>query len=184
MRWIKSTRAGRLSITRGQLADGLEVLELIERVHQEERYFVAAADELGLTPESQGRLMEQLNRADNSCFLVGRTGGHIVGVVRVTGGSLRRLRHVGRLEIYVDQPARGGGVGRALAEVAIQWCEECPALHKLALAVFEDNARAVALYRSLGFEDEGRRLGEYRERDGRLRSDLLMYRLVQSPPSP
>jgi ribosomal protein S18 acetylase RimI-like enzyme len=52
-------------------------------------------------------------------------------------------------------------------------------LQKLSLAVFADNSPAIGLYRSLGFIEEGRRIGEYREEDGRLRDDLIMARSVR-----
>jgi RimJ/RimL family protein N-acetyltransferase len=44
--------------------------------------------------------------------------------------------------------------------------------------VFAHNARAVALYRKFGFEEEGRRLREYRFADGSWRDDILMARPV------
>jgi putative acetyltransferase len=51
--------------------------------------------------------------------------------------------------------------------------------HKVELEVWIDNARAIALYASAGFEVEGLRRSHYRRRDGRLRSTLLMARLLE-----
>jgi RimJ/RimL family protein N-acetyltransferase len=69
---------------------------------------------------------------------------------------------------------RGGG--RMLVEAAIG---ARPAeVHKIELEVFPDNAAAIGLYRSLGFEEEGvRRKRIHRRRDGTLRSGLIMARL-------
>jgi putative acetyltransferase len=50
-------------------------------------------------------------------------------------------------------------------------------VHKIELEVFADNVAAIALYRSLGFEQEGLRRDHYRREDGSLRSALLMARL-------
>jgi putative acetyltransferase len=50
--------------------------------------------------------------------------------------------------------------------------------HKLELEVWTDNARAIALYVSAGFEVEGLRRNHYRRRDGSLRSALIMARLL------
>ena len=44
--------------------------------------------------------------------------------------------------------------------------------------MFADNTRAVELYRRLGFEEEGRRVREYKLADGTYRDDLLLYRTV------
>ena len=178
MRLVAKIPAGRLVIDRADPTDGADVLALYLAVLAEERWFISSPDELLLDPETQGAQIGWLNRQDNSCFLTGRVKGALVGAVRITGGDLRRIRHVGRLEIFVDPRARGSGVGRALMEAAIAWAEECPRLSKLSLAVFDDNPRAVHLYQSLGFVEEGRRAGEYRERDGTLRGDVLMARAV------
>ena len=50
-------------------------------------------------------------------------------------------------------------------------------MHKVELEVFPDNAAAIGLYRSFGFEQEGLRRDHYRREDGSLRSALLMARL-------
>ena len=47
-------------------------------------------------------------------------------------------------------------------------------LEKLSLAVYAHNLPALSLYRALGFQEEGRRVGEYRFADGSLRDDVLM----------
>ena len=109
----------------------------------------------------------------------------IVGVVTVEGGRIRRRRHAAVLEIFLHPDVRGCGIGRQLMELGLSWARANPRLTKLNLAVFADNRRAVALYESLGFVVEGRRLGEYRERDGTLRDDLLMAMDVSaSSPGP
>jgi len=81
---------------------------------------------------------------------------------------------VGMIEIFVERTARGQGVGRALMEAAIHWAELNPILRKLSLHVFEDNERAVKLYKDLGFHTEGCLRGEFQEMDGTLRNDLMM----------
>jgi ribosomal protein S18 acetylase RimI-like enzyme len=73
--------------------------------------------------------------------------------------------------------ARGRGGGRALLEAIFAHACSCGA-HKLELEVWPDNAPAIALYTSAGFQVEGRRHDHYRRRDGSLRSALLMARLL------
>ena len=61
---------------------------------------------------------------------------------------------VAEIAIAVHKSARGMGLGRALMETAIDWARAVR-LSKLALGVFPSNQRAISLYRSLGFVDEG-----------------------------
>lgn len=68
-------------------------------------------------------------------------------------------------ECYVDNIAvfpeeRGRGVGRALTKELLDWAEEQKSLF-VTLEVRPSNAPAVELYRSLGFQEVGRRPGFY-----------------------
>jgi len=98
--------------------------------------------------------------------------GHLV-VMRRTN---RHEAHVGDVAIIVGNASRGLGLGRALMETAIEWARAVR-LGKLCLAVFTTNERAIGLYRSLGFVDEGVLRGQVRLTDGD-RDVLLMGRLL------
>jgi putative acetyltransferase len=74
--------------------------------------------------------------------------------------------------------ARGQGGGRALLEAILEHAQTTGA-HKVELEVWIDNARAIALYASAGFEVEGLRPNHYRRCDGHLRSSLVMARLLR-----
>jgi ribosomal protein S18 acetylase RimI-like enzyme len=168
-----------IKVERGRGRDALPTLALHREVLAEDRYFVTRADELTVTLEHREREILALTEADNCTFLVARLPQvQVAGYLTVTGGVLARSRHVGRLEMMVAAAHRRQGVGRALLAAAVEWAEQNEVLRKLSLAVFADNAGAIALYRSFGFVDEGRRIGEYREADGRLRGDLLLARFV------
>ena len=156
--------------------DAAAVVALYRRVLAEGRWFMTHLDEFNRTEEWQAKVIREWNEEANSRFLVARVGGEVVGAMSITGGNKDRTKHVGLIEIFVDRAARGRGVGRSLMEAGILWADHSPVVHKLALHVFEDNERAVKLYRRLGFVVEGRLIGEFQERDGTLRNDLVMAR--------
>ena len=85
-----------------------------------------------------------------------------------------RFDHVGEIAIIVHNTQRGLGFGRTLMQVAIDWAGAV-GITKLSLGVFPDNERAIRLYRSLGFVDEGIARGEVRMPDGE--RDLLLMGL-------
>jgi len=70
--------------------------------------------------------------------------------------------HIGTASFMVDAAARGRGVGRRLAEYAVQWHREQGYRGIQFNAVVETNTVAVALWRSLGFEIVGTVPGAYR----------------------
>lgn len=166
-------------VERARPEDAAALLEIHKAVLQEGGFFITEPDELDPSVEARAALIRFLNGAPNSVMLVARLNGKAVGMVSVQGGSLRRMRHCGRLEIFVAAEARGAGVGRALMDAVVQWATENPLLTKLALNVFAHNHRAIGLYERFGFLREGYRPGEYRERDGRALDDVLMYRSVE-----
>ncbi|MEQ1565356.1 MAG: N-acetyltransferase [Myxococcota bacterium] len=169
----------------GRALDALPSLALHREVLAEDRFFVTRAEEFTHTLELREREIAECERRDNAAFLVARLPEvRLAGFLVATGGSLARGRHVARVEMMVAPGCRRRGVGRALLDGAIRWAEGTGVVRKLSLAVFADNAAAIALYRSVGFVDEGRRIGEYREPDGRLRGDLLLAKFVGSSASP
>ena len=162
-------------ITHATLSNAPELLTLHRTILEEGRYFITSVTEFHNSLERQRGLMRQLLNQENSCQLLARQDGRLVGMALIRGGFLLRMAHIGKLEIFLHADCRGKGIGRVLMEQILDWAREHAMLSKIGLTVFEDNTRAVGLYRSMGFQIEGRRMGEYREHDGTLRNDLLMW---------
>lgn len=167
-----------LSIRPARATDAAAVLRLHRSVLQERRYFITEPEEFRETVDDKVRQIRELERAPNSVFLLARRSSELLGFLTVRGGHLNRMRHTGKLEVMVTHDARGLGVGGALLKAAFAWAEANPEIEKIGLSVFADNTRAVELYRSFGFREEGRRSREYRLEDGRYVDDLLMYRFI------
>lgn len=86
----------------------------------------------------------------------------VVGSVnlRVESG---RMRHCGGIGLMVHPDFQGRGIGRALLDAALDIADNWLMLVRVELTVFIDNTRAVALYKSAGFEVEGtKRMGAIR----------------------
>jgi RimJ/RimL family protein N-acetyltransferase len=108
--------------------------------------------------------------------------GEVVGHL----GLHRSGRGAVDLGMLVADRWRGRGVGTALLAKAIEWARAEPDVHKLALEVWPHNGAARALYRRLGFVDEGRLRRQYRRRSGELWDAIVMGLVVDetSPGSP
>lgn len=91
--------------------------------------------------------------------------GEVAGQLMVSRRPERFHSHIGEVAIIVSNRSRGQGLGRALMQTAIEWARAV-GVAKLALSVFTSNERAIALYRSLGFEEEGVRRAQVRLADG------------------
>lgn len=103
-------------------------------------------------------------------YLVYDEGGHIQAYLILRGfeygGASIELKR-----LVVGEPGRG--VGRQILSEVLRLVFEEFKAHRLFLDVFEDNARALHLYRSLGFVEEGV-MREATERDGKWMNLVLM----------
>ncbi|MFH8347012.1 GNAT family N-acetyltransferase [Streptomyces sp. NPDC018045] len=94
----------------------------------------------------------------------GGWGGMVVVLVEDEGADERDgeepWAHV--VGVYVRPEHRGTGLARELFAAAVEWAwsRTEPAVRRVRLWVHEENGRAVALYRSLGFVETGRTMAD------------------------
>lgn len=87
-----------------------------------------------------------------------------------------RRAHAAHFGISVHDDFQGRGVGRALMQAIVDLADRWTPYTRLELTVFADNARAIALYKSFGFVEEGVHKA-YVLRDGEYVDALCMARL-------
>lgn len=102
------------------------------------------------------------------------------GITALAGAHqmpFRRFAHQAEIGVTVLKDHWGKGLGRTLIEFLIAW-GKTERLIKLTLRVFEDNHRAIRLYQSLQFAEEGRLCGDALRADGRYSDTILMARFL------
>jgi ribosomal protein S18 acetylase RimI-like enzyme len=90
-------------------------------------------------------------------YLVAEHAGTVVGHAFLESLSLAATSHVVRLTIAVHEGHQQKGVGRALMLELLRWARSNSRVEKVELQVRSSNEHAIALYRSLGFVEEGRK---------------------------
>lgn len=109
------------------------------------------------------------DRKDDRCL------GHL-GIYQID-------HRVGSAELAIlfgDKKHWGKGWGRTLCQAAINYAFEELNLQRIQLSVLEHNLRAIALYRSLGFVEEGRH-PRAQVRDGKYLTTITMAHLRSLP---
>ena len=101
--------------------------------------------------------------------------GKIVGNAGLSRHAGRR-NHAGNIGIGVHDDFVGRGIGRALMNELIEVADNWLNLRRLELNVYTDNAVAIRLYQSLGFEAEGVFVA-YAFRDGAYVDSMAMARV-------
>ncbi|GIH93346.1 GNAT family N-acetyltransferase [Planobispora siamensis] len=78
--------------------------------------------------------------------------GTVMGTAKMNNNQWGNGSHVASASYMVDPAHSGRGVGRRLCEYTLDWARTAGFRAMQFNAVVETNVRAVALYRSLGFE--------------------------------
>jgi ribosomal protein S18 acetylase RimI-like enzyme len=113
------------------------------------RHIVPAEYLVRLTVETRTqRWAPRILRRDREIFVAERDGELLAVVSFGQRSDDRAGPRLELMSIYVDAGQRGGGLGAELVRFAVG---DAPAV----LWVFEQNVRAIAFYRRLGFEPDG-----------------------------
>ena len=120
------------------------------------------------------------NVGTRQVVLAAVVNGRVVGNAGVHAVSDNpRQKHVCSLGISIAHAYQGRGVGRALMNACLDFADRWANYSRVTLTVHADNARAIALYESLGFKHEGR-LRDLSFREGGYVDALMMARLTDS----
>ena len=151
--------------------DARALASLFADVRREGRWLVTPAS--AVSQPSEAFYIGEMIRDSGSLALVAEADGDVVGNVLISVERSVVSDHVGTLSICVADGWREVGIGSALVDAAKDWARQ-RGLGKVALGVFPDNDRAIAVYEHAGFAREGLRRRQYRVPGGEFRDELLM----------
>lgn len=147
-------------IARTSEADAARVLEHIERCASETDFMSFGPGESSFTLEQEFEYLKAFADPDVGVMLKAEIDGVLSGVVSIVRGVRPRFRHTGLLGLSVQKDTWGLGLGRALSHEAVAQAR-ATGIRRVTLYVRADNQRAIRLYESLGFQHEGRLVGNF-----------------------
>lgn len=139
-----------------QEADAETLLRHVDACDRESTFLSRVPGESVGTLEDERRLIRRYFEADNALFLVAEAEGQLIGTLTYAGWRLRRMRHTGRFGMSVRKSHWQRGVGGLMLDALVDWARGNGVTRKIGLEVQHVNARAIALYQSRGFVEEGR----------------------------
>jgi ribosomal protein S18 acetylase RimI-like enzyme len=119
-------------------------------------------------------MIVELNERGRGRYVVAEEGGVIVGHAYLEALALAVTAHVVRLLVAVHEGHQRQGVGKALMNELLAWARANPRVEKVELQVRSSNAAAVALYRSFGFVEEGRKTKRLKIAENEYIDDIYM----------
>ncbi len=93
---------------------------------------------------------------DDAVHVAAEVGGEIVALAGVDPTRFTRQSHLAGVGISIREKWCSRGLGSILMRELIEWSRERPGLKMLTLCVFANNPRAQAVYRKVGFREDGR----------------------------
>lgn len=163
-------------------ADAAQMLESVNDVRMTSPYTVTQPGEGVQTVEEEREFITKQLDNPNALLVCAEENGVVVGACLFRSNDRRRMVHHGHFGIGVNSTHRGLGIGRVLLTALLDWARCHPTIEKVCLGCFADNVRALKLYRELGFVEEGRRMGEFRDDEGQYFDDVQMMKWVKEPP--
>jgi RimJ/RimL family protein N-acetyltransferase len=170
-----SARGENVLIRCASLDDAEPLLEFTRLVTTEPNATLTEWDEIDGTTETERQFIEHAMIAGN-LLLLADVQGKLVGMLNFSTHRKRKLSHAGEFGMSILKEFRDQGIGRMLLNALLTWTSKQPALERLELNVFAGNARAIHLYRSVGFEEQGRSRNAIKFSDGRYDDLILMAR--------
>jgi RimJ/RimL family protein N-acetyltransferase len=142
----------RLTLRKGRVADAVALLAYVNAVAAEGRFFLV--DRIELTMEEEHKWIRAHDGGPGGLLIVVADGERVVGNLSASRVKYSKGKHRAHVGLGMLPEYRGKGVGRALLEEALGWARS-QRVRKLSLEVIASNKRAVALYRSFGFVQDG-----------------------------
>lgn len=144
--------------------DAEALIAFIKQVDAETTFLSREPGEFTVPVPQERMLIRQTNARRNSIYMVAEVDGAIAATLDFHGGTRERTMHAGEFGMSVRRAYWGRGLGSRLLDTMIAWARETGQLKRIKLRVQAGNERAIALYRSRGFIDEGVLAREFRVR--------------------
>lgn len=140
----------------GDFEDGEAVFHAFNTMHAETDYLLTYPDENSYNPEQEAKFLEEKTKSENEIEIVAVLDGKIIGLAGIEAvGTKYKIRHRSEFGISILKEYWGLGLGKALTAACIQCARDAGYL-QLELDAVADNERAIAMYKSFGFEEFGR----------------------------
>ncbi|WP_103105706.1 GNAT family N-acetyltransferase [Brevibacillus reuszeri] len=160
-----------------RLEDVDAIWELEREIVREGEYFIAVSEEFDKTVEQQREWISRVMESERETVLVAEIDGGVVGVIGFSSPNRKRLAHTGSM-MMISKDHRSKGLGKMLLQELLAWAEQHPLIEKVSLGVLSTNHRAIALYKKMGFVEEGRKVKEFKMSENEYVDDVLMYKFV------
>ncbi|OCA90376.1 acetyltransferase [Bacillus sp. FJAT-27225] len=167
-----------VSLRTGNSKDAEALLELEREVLLESEFMISVIEEFEETTAQMRSWFQKILENDRETLIVAEMKQKVVGFIVFRSKNTKRLSHTGSFSAMVKKEYRNQGIGKLLIKELLNWAEQNPLIEKVSLGVLSTNQRAISLYKSMGFVEEGRKIKEVKFNEEFYADDILMYKEV------
>lgn len=135
-------------------------------------------NEFNQTVESQTKWIESFRNNESKFALVAVHDDEVIALLDFSTSNRERLKHGGAFGVSVLPEFQNNGIARTMIEILLEWAKRNPLIEKVILKVSSNNPKAIRLYQSLGFKEEGRMIKEIKLEDGTYIDTIVMAQFV------
>jgi RimJ/RimL family protein N-acetyltransferase len=161
-----------IAIRHAALEDAHEIAEAEREIAKDPGFFCSQPFEL--TDQNVEHTITGFLKYKNGIYLVAECKNEIVGHAFLEQLYLQSLRHVAELTVVVHKDWQEKGIGTKLMESLVEWAKDSGQIEKIELNVRATNHRAIALYKKMGFHEEGYRQKRVKLGGNQYIDDVLM----------
>ncbi len=159
--------------------DAAELLEFLPQTHAESDFLNYLPGEFQMTLEQEREFIRDHTDKHGAIALVAIVDGRIIACGGASPLKFKRHSHHTEVGLAVLKAFWHQGVGRTMMTWLVEW-GRLIGLRKMRLAVFASNTRAIGLYESLGFVEEGRLRRDVQLSDGSYGDTFLMAKFYEA----
>lgn len=143
-----------MKIRKAKVTDAHAIYLAQQEIARTPGYFCSGPSEL--SEQNVIETIRKLEKTHVGIYVVAEEEGQIIGHAFLEPLPLQSICHVAELSIVVHEGWQEQGIGTALMHYLIDWAKHSEMIEKIELSVRASNARAIALYKKMGFVEEGR----------------------------
>ncbi len=157
-------------------ADAQAFIDFCTQIYSTSPYLITKPDEFTPDLEKQKAWIQDLRSNTGAVCITAIHNDKIVGNIDFrNNGNRSRLAHKGQFGMGVLSDWRGKGVGALLVQKLTEWArQQDNPIEKIELGVLAKNEPAIALYKKMGFTEEGRLRMGIKLESGEYIDEILM----------
>lgn len=154
-------------------SDAKNLIETVSSYIKDSKFIPLHPHEFLPTLDEETEWISKFIHQKNSILIIAVFEGQIIGNIDLSGNQREILQHTGLIGMGILKEWRGIGLGTALLNALVDWATTHPVLEKLLLEVYHENEAGIALYKKIGFKEDGRQTNIFKQ-NGRYYDNILM----------